>query len=161
MPYNCKVIHMDSNQPIIRRCFIENDYEIEDDDKRRIERTLYFKVPKEMRTKISFDKMFDIVIVEAFRKPEEVWRAVLECDEIYMSTGFIGESAYLLEDMCEQAIKNKITNKTIINFRNSDSHLQITERGSRMLQILMKKNNIKYLSQDADELIEIVAKMTF
>lgn len=141
----------------ILRCFIENDINIEDDDMRSIQRKMYFITN---HVEIDFKGFFDIIITEADRKKKEVWEAILKCDEIYLSTAFCGESAYLLEDMCEMALRFKIRNKIIVNFRDSDSHLAITERGGRMLQILMGRNNVKYLSQDTEELKELLKDYT-
>lgn len=139
-----------------KSCFIENDSDIEDEDKHYLLRTIW---RANRNDNLDFDRLFDTVIVNAFQNRKEVWHAINECDYIFISTGFFGESAELLEDMCEMALIKKIKNKFIINFRDGDSHLQPTRRGARMLQILQARNNVKYISQDTEEFKNIVKKL--
>ena len=140
-----------------KSCFIENDFEIDDYDRHEMLRTIW---RANNNGNMNFDKLFDVVIVGANQKRKEVWTAINECDYIFLYTAFIGESAMLLEDMCELALSKKVKNKVIVNFRDSDNYLGITERGLRMLKILQARNNVKYVTQDTEE-FKIICKTLF
>src|ERR1700728_4591374 len=124
-----------------KSCFIENDFEVEEDDRHYMLCAIW---RANNNDNLDFNKLFDVVVVCANQKRKEVWLAINECDYIFINTAFYGESAELLEEMCELALMKKVKNKVIINFRNSDSHLAPTQRGLRMLQILQARNNVKY-----------------
>ena len=138
-------------------CFIENENHLQliAERQRAILRTIHLKTGIET----SFKKLFDIMIYDARAKGKEIWEAINKCDYIYLDTNFYGESSYMMEDMCEMALKNKIINKTIINHRDSDSHSNLSYRGKRMLEILKVRNNIKYIAKDTPEYKEILLKI--
>lgn len=140
-----------------KTCFIENDFEIEDDDRHYILRAIW---RANNNNDLDFNKLFNVVIVGANQKRKEVWLAINECEYIFINTAFYGESAELLEEMCELALIKKVKNKVIVNLRDSHSHLAPTQRGLRMLQILQARNNVKYVSQDSED-FEMIAKQLF
>lgn len=133
----------------MKAVFIENDFEIEADDKEYMEGDLNF----------SFDQFFDKVVVDAARLKPQVWMAIKEYNYIFLNTAFIGDSSYLLEEMAEMALRKKIKDKVILNFRTSDAKLFLSERAYRLLHILIHRNNVKYLSSDSEEFEEIVSKI--
>lgn len=139
-----------------KSCFIENDTEIDDDFKSYLLNTIsHFTNNKDLE----FDKLFDFIITEAYMKKIEVWNAINECKYIFISTGFHGESAYLLDEMCELALANKIKDKVIINFRDADSPSNPTKKGIEMLKELQEKNNVKYVSKDTKAFEKICKKL--
>ena len=140
-----------------KSCFIENDYQIDGYDRHDMLRIIW---RANKNGNMNFDKLFDVIIVEANQKRKEVWAAINECDYIFLKTAFIGESAILLEEMCELALRKRIKNKVIVNFRDSDNYLGITQYGQRMLKILQARYNVKYVTQDTEE-FKIICKTLF
>lgn len=134
------------------RCFIENDFEIDKDEIDYMLKSIWRSTRIEG---LDFNKMFPTIITNASGRKLDVWKSICDNEYIFIKTGFIGDSAILLEDMCEMALKKKVKNKVIVNFRDSERGLQLTERGLRMLQILQARNNVKYVSQDTEDFVSI------
>lgn len=141
---------------IPKTCFIENDFDVDDDLKDYIVSSIWRATDIEL----DFNKLFDVIITNAHQKELDVWSAISKCEYIFISTSFCGYSAGLLEDMCKLALKQRIKNKYIINFRDSDSPIHATYNGIRMLKIIQARNNVKYITQDSVE-FEIITKQLF
>lgn len=121
----------------IKRCFIENDFELDDYD---IE---YFQ----QKTGNDVKDIFNI-IGNAFENKEKTWNAILAHDEIWLSSSFVGDSGELFSQMLKSAIKAKLKNKTIINIRNfSDVAWHLTEEHREMMRKLYK-NKVRFIFKD-------------
>lgn len=139
-----------------KTCFIENDSEIDKYEEGYILGSIELATGRE---DLVFDQLFDITITEASQRQKEVWDSILKSDYIFIDTAFIGDSGRLLEEMCEMALVKKIGNKSIVNFRNSDTHLFMTERGINMLQTLKERHNVQYVAKDTPEFVEICKRL--
>lgn len=99
----------------MKRCFIENDPED-------------FFIKKDLdhikdcceSIGIDFESDIDVKVFRAITKIDEVRAAVGECEEIYVSTGYIGHSADLAEHLLAWVIKHKFPPKKLINLRRKE-----------------------------------------
>ena len=91
-----------------KRVFIENDSECvwDEDEKKEIEEDMG----------MTFEKAFPLFIGDATERSEEVLKAIQECDDIFVETSYVGDSADLLNKMLEACVRLKIKGKRIFNF---------------------------------------------
>lgn len=78
-----------SGKSEVKRCFIEIDNHIDDFDKDAFEDA----------TGKVFDQSFSSIVCNAWLNPMEVFEAICNHSEIWISTVFIGRSAILLKQI--------------------------------------------------------------
>lgn len=60
---------------------------------------------------------FDLIITDAFSNTKEAFEAILNADEVYVSTAFIGDSAQVFDALAYHLLNKKVKGKKLFVFR--------------------------------------------
>lgn len=91
---------------------------------------------------------FDTIITDAYDNKLAVWQAILDSDEIWIDSSWIGDSGRLLVKMLDNADKFKISNKTVINMRDYTRTSWHLPDDARVLIDRVKVNNVVFVYSD-------------
>jgi hypothetical protein len=91
---------------------------------------------------------FDTIITDAYENKVKVWDAIIQCDEIWVDSSYVGDSGRLLVKMLDNADKFHIKDKKLINMNDySDVCWHIPEDAKVLIKRL-KSNNIEFIYAD-------------
>ncbi len=92
-----------------KRVFIENDHRLvwDADEQEEIEQDMGFNT----------NEAFPLFIGDAAENSDKVLQAIKECDDIFVDTSYVGDSADLFNKMMIACQGLNITGKRIFNFR--------------------------------------------
>ncbi len=122
-----------------KRVFIENDldWDFRDDDE--VEEL-------EQDFGLTIKELFPLFIGEASEKVDVVLKAIIENDDIFIQTSFVGNSSQLFNKMLQACVELKIKGKRIFNFLPSK---YLTMDGvSAELYWKVAKDNLFYYRND-------------
>lgn len=129
-----------------KRCLIENELTIDTGWCGQFERFKNDLLPNE-----EMEDFFNIIIVDASGHKVETLHAIMNSDEIWIDSSFVGESGRLLVMMLDKAVELDIKNKTIINMREfSDVAWHLPEEARPLIKSLKEKGN-KFIYSDSKD----------
>lgn len=97
------------------------------------------------------EDFFKTIVTDAYINKIEVWQAIINNDEIWVDSCYIGDSGRLLVQMLDNADKFGIRDKTVINMNYwSDVAWHIPEDAKVLIKRL-EINNIQFIYADDDE----------
>lgn len=121
-----------------KRVFIENDFKCEWNEDELLE--------FENDVNMKFNTFFHLFIGEANNKKEIVLDAILNHDDIYVDTSYVGNSGDLFNEMMNACLNLNIKGKRIFNFRPVKYlHMDGIDKD---LYSKVAKNNLFYFRHD-------------
>jgi len=96
----------------------------------------------------SMDSFFTTIVTDAYERKMEVWQAILDNDEIWVDSSYIGDSGRLLVKMLDSADKFKLSNKVLINMNNWVDVAWHIPDDAKILIKRLEANNIKFVYAD-------------